>query len=133
MSRYVVCRLKRELEITSVEYQGVVQNPEDWLLTVEWHSAERFPLTRTNVVRNAPEQSGVYGLGSPGKWIYIAQTSNMQRDLLRFLSGERPYVLEWDPSYFVVEEVPYSRRNARYKELSQHYQPVCNRKLERTG
>jgi hypothetical protein len=100
---------------------------------VEWHSGARFSLTRTSVSRNAPEDSGVYGLCSPREWIYIAQSPNIQRDLLRFLSGDRPYVLEWEPTHFVVEEVPYRRRSARYKELLEHYQPFCNRKLERTG
>ncbi len=94
---------------------------------MKWDEQHGFLLTRTSVVRNAPEESGVYGLYSPGKWIYICHTSNIQKALLDYLSGRRPYVLQWQPKYFVFECLHYKERSARNKELVAHHQPVCNR------
>jgi hypothetical protein len=99
---------------------------------VEWHDTQRFPLTRTSVLRNAPEESGVYGLCSPGKWIYIGHSFNIRKALLEYLSGQRPYVLQWQPKYFLFELMPYKKRVSRHKSLVAQYQPVCNRKTQNT-
>jgi len=95
---------------------------------VEWDSLQRFTLTRTGVLRNAPEESGVYGLCSAGKWLYIGHGFNIRKALLAYLSGQMPYVLQWQPKQFVFELLPYQERIARQKRLVAHYQPVCNRK-----
>ena len=80
------------------------------------------------MVRNAPEESGVYGLYSPpGKWVYIGHGSNIRKALLDYLSGQMPYVLQWQPKYFVFECLHYKERSARNKELVSRYQPVANR------
>jgi hypothetical protein len=97
---------------------------------VEWHQPQRFPMTRTSVIRNAPEESGVYGMCSPGKWIYIGHSSNIRKTLLNYLSGQMPYVLQWQPKSFVFEALPYKLRIERHKELVGHHQPVCNRKTQ---
>ena len=96
---------------------------------MEWKSSQRFLLTRASVSKNAPEASGVYGLCSPGAWIYVGQTSNIRRALLEYLSGQMPYVLQWQPRNFVFELHPPKERVFRQKQLAQHYQPVCNRKV----
>ena len=95
--------------------------------TVEWDQQQRFLLTRTSVICNAPEESGVYGLYSPEQCVYIGHTSNIQKALLDYLSGRRPYVLQWQPNYFVFECLHYKERSARNKELVARYQPVGNR------
>ena len=80
-------------------------------------------------MRHAPEESGVYGLLHADKWVYIGHRSNIRKALLEYLSGQMPYVLQWQPKYFVFEPLPYKRRLVRHKELVEHYQPVCNRKV----
>jgi len=97
---------------------------------VEWDQTQRFALTRSSVLRNAPEESGVYGLFSPGKWLYIGHTFNIRKTLLDYLSGQMPYVLQWQPKYFVFELLPYKERIGRQKELIALCQPVCNRKTQ---
>ena|SRR5437867_6522845 len=97
---------------------------------MEWPQAQRFPLTRTSVLHNAPAQSGVFGLSSPGKWIYIGHSANIQRSLLNYLSGQMPYVLEWQPKHFSFEALPYQKRMQKHKELLLSHQPVCNRKTQ---
>ena len=94
---------------------------------MDWAKQDKFPLTRTSVMRNAPEESGVYGLYSPDKWVYIGHKSNIRKALLDYLSGQMPYVLQWQPKYFVFECLHYNERGARLKELVARHQPVANR------
>ena len=95
-----------------------------------WEELPQFSVSRRNVMRHAPEESGVYGLLVPGKWIYIGQSFNIQRALLDYLSGQKPYVLQWQPRLFTFELQPFKDRVARQKELVAIYQPVCNRKTQ---
>jgi len=95
---------------------------------VEWDELNHFSLTRSSVLQNAPEESGVYGLALPGKWVYIGHSFNIRKALLDYLSGQKPYVLQWQPREFTFELQPYKSRLARQKELVGKYQPVCNRK-----
>jgi hypothetical protein len=95
---------------------------------MDWDDLPQFSLSRTSVTRHAPEQSGVYGLSVPGKWIYIGHSFNIRKALLEYLSGQMPYVLQWQPRHFTFELLPFKDRVARQKELVVRYQPVCNRK-----
>jgi len=95
---------------------------------VEWSSSERFTLNRTSVLRNAPEESGVYGLCSADQWVYIGHSSSVRKALLEYLRGQMPYVLQWQPKHFMFEVLPYKERISRQKALVAHYQPTCNRK-----
>lgn len=95
--------------------------------TVEWDDLNRFSLTRTSVIQNAPEESGVYGLALPGRWVYISHSFNIRRALLNYLSGRKPYVLQWQPRLFTFEVLPYKARVVRQKDLVAQYHPVCNR------
>ncbi len=82
------------------------------------------------MLKNAPEESGVYGLALPGKWVYIGSSFNIRRALLDYLSGQKPYVLQWQPRQFTFELLPYKARLVRQKELVSQYRPVCNRKTQ---
>ena len=81
-------------------------------------------------MRNSPEQSGVYGLYGDGQWVYISHCASIRMALLEYLSGRRPYVLQWQPKYFLFEIRLYKERFSRQKELVARYQPVCNRKVK---
>jgi excinuclease UvrABC nuclease subunit len=81
------------------------------------------------VLRNAPEESGVYGLCSADQWVYIGQSSSVRKALLEYLRGQMPYVLQWQPKHFMFEVLPYKERISRQKELVVQYQPTCNRKV----
>jgi hypothetical protein len=97
---------------------------------VELKQAERHLLTRSSVNRNAPEQSGVYGLLNPDRWIYIGHAANIRTALLNYLSGQMPSALQWQPRYFTFETLPYKERIVRHRELVAQNQPVCNRKTQ---
>ena len=96
---------------------------------MEWSSSERFTLNRTSVLRNAPEESGVYGLCNADQWVYIGHSSSVRKALLEYLRGQMPYVLQWQPKHFMFEVLPYKQRISRQKVLVAHYQPTCNRKV----
>jgi len=49
-------------------------------------------------MRNAPEESGVYGLYSQNRWVYIGHRSNIRKALLEYLSGQMPYGLQGQTS-----------------------------------
>jgi len=99
----------------------------------EWRSSLRFTLTRTSVLRHAPEESGVYGLCNADQWVYIGHTSSLRKALLEYLRGQMPYVLQWQPRHFMFEVLPYRERISRQKTLVAHYQPTCNRKIHSAG
>ena len=96
---------------------------------MEWSTSERFTLNRTSVLRNAPEESGVYGLCSADQWVYIGHSSSVRKALLEYLRGQMPYVLQWQPKHFMFEVLPYKQRISRQKALVAPYQPTCNRKV----
>jgi hypothetical protein len=95
---------------------------------VDW-DGDPFPLTRTNVIRNAPGASGVYGLRNAEQWVYIGQSPNIYRSLLEYRAGRMPRVLESQPNMFVFELCPPSSRSKRQRELAQRYHPICNKNI----
>ncbi len=95
---------------------------------VPWNTNTPYPLNRSSVLRNAPEASGVYGLRTPGQWVYIGRCSNIREALLNYLSGQLPQVLQAEPNLFHFDVCPPRQRVERQRELIQHFQPVCNRK-----
>jgi|SRR5579862_390761 len=96
---------------------------------MNWDEHTPYLLTRTSVLRNASEVSGVYGLRDGNNWIYIGECPNVQRALLECLGGRVPCVLQFQPRVFVFEPCPPRHRKARQRELAQIYKPACNKKF----
>ena len=119
-------RLHSKVISAKLSSSSVVCSKEGFF--VDWANLQPLALTRTSVVRNAPEESGVYGLCTGDEWVYIGHNFNIRKALLAYLSGQLPYALEWQPKHFVFERLPYKKRIARHQELVAHYQPICNRK-----
>jgi hypothetical protein len=129
----------RKEQITSENISGWRYSPDwepppaclnsDWGIDlVSWDMATPYSLNRSNVLRNAPDHSGVYGLRRDEQWIYVGQSPNIQRGLLEYLSGHLPYVLQWQPNLFLFEVCPPRERVQRQRDLAQRYQPACNKK-----
>jgi hypothetical protein len=95
---------------------------------MNWDQQSPYSFNRTSVLHNVKEVSGVYGLLSENSWVYIGEDPNVQRALLECLSGQRPCVLQFQPSVFVFEVCPPRNRKARQRELAQIYRPACNKK-----
>ena len=94
----------------------------------DWENVVAYALNRTGVMRYAPETSGVYGLRREGAWIYIGQSPNIRKGLLKYLAGQMPYVLQFQPNTFVFEPCAPRKRVERQRELAQRYHPTCNKK-----
>ena len=92
---------------------------------LDWENA--YPLNRSSVIRHAPEASGVYGLQNVTHWVYIGQCPNIRGALLKYLSGQMPYVLQSQANVFVFELCLPRKRMERQHELVQRFQPVCNK------
>ena len=93
-----------------------------------WDNAVSYPLNRTGVLHHAPETSGVYGLRQAHQWVYIGQSPNIRKALLKYLAGQMPYVLQAQPNLFVFELCAPRQRAVRQRELTQRYHPSCNKK-----
>jgi excinuclease UvrABC nuclease subunit len=94
----------------------------------DWQNNVSFTLNRTGVLRHAPESSGVYGLRHADQWVYIGQSPNIRKALLKYLAGQMPYVLQAQPNLFVFELCTPRQRAGRQRELTQRYHPTCNKK-----
>jgi excinuclease UvrABC nuclease subunit len=94
----------------------------------DWEKAVSYSLSRTGVLRHAPEASGVYGLRHADQWVYIGQSPNIRKALLKYLAGQMPYVLQAQPNLFVFELCAPRQRAVRQRELTQRYHPSCNKK-----
>lgn len=94
-----------------------------------WDTATAYPLNRRNVLRNAPKDSGVYGLRRDERWIYVGQSPNIQKALLEYLSGHLPYVLQSQPNLFLFEVCTPQTRVQRQRDLAQQHQPLCNKRV----
>ena len=81
---------------------------------------ETYALNRPSVIRNAPEASGIYGLFTPGRWIYIGASWNIHAALLEYLHGRKQSVLQWEPTCFTFEVCPTKERRRRQRELVEH-------------
>jgi hypothetical protein len=95
---------------------------------LDWENA--YPLNRSSVIRHAPEASGVYGLQNARHWVYIGQCPNIRVALLKYLSGQMPYVLQSQSSVFVFELCRPRKRMERQHELVQRFQPVLQQDQE---
>jgi hypothetical protein len=95
---------------------------------MNWDQQSTYPFNRTSVLRITSEVSGVYGLLNGNGWIYIGECPNLQRALLECLSGQRPCILQFQPTVFVFELCPPKNRKPRQKALVQIYRPASNKK-----
>ena len=87
----------------------------------------KYRFQREDILLNAPEASGVYGLFS-ALWIYIGEADNVRARLLEHLAGDNPGIQDYQPSGFAFELVSPPERSRRLDELITELQPLCMRK-----
>jgi hypothetical protein len=79
--------------------------------------------TRGNVESFPPDQLGVYGLFTRGRWIYVG-SGDIRERLLGHLNGDNDCIAEHRPSDWVHEVTPdYAERE---KQLILELRPRCN-------
>jgi hypothetical protein len=80
-----------------------------------------------SIGRNAPAASGVYGLSDSQQWLYVGETSDIQRELLKHLHQPSAFLKGHNPSGFTFELSPPESRIARQSQLVAELEPIGNR------
>ncbi len=87
-----------------------------------------FALTANSVRAHAPNSSGVYGIFNGSQWIYVGESSDIQRRLLAHLENTEAYLKRFSPTGFTFELQPEASREARRDalilELPVQYKPT---------
>lgn len=86
--------------------------------------------TATSVGRNAPAESGVYGLSDARHWIYVGETANIQAELARHLLSPNVLLRGHAPSGFTFELSTAEHRGERRNRLVAELDPIGNRPAE---
>ena len=85
--------------------------------------------TAPSILKNAPAQSGVYGLACARDWIYVGHTDNIQSALLRHLMESGTAGEGEPPTGFNFEVCPLEAQVTRQDRLVRELEPVRNRGL----
>src|SRR5664279_5132542 len=80
-------------------------------------SGNSFPLTRISVRAHAPNCSGVYGIFNQSQWIYVGESSDIQRRLLAHIEDTEASLKRFSPTGFSFELQPEASREARRDAL----------------
>src|ERR1700742_4654791 len=72
-----------------------------------------FALTVNSIRAHAPDSSGVYGLFNRSQWIYVGESSDIQKRLLAHLESPEPYITRYSATGFIFELQPEKSRKAR--------------------
>jgi len=76
-----------------------------------------FALSSNSVRAHAPTSSGVYGIFNASQWIYIGESSDIQRRLLAHLEDTEAYLKRFSPTGYSFELQPEATREARRDAL----------------
>ena len=98
-----------------------------------FHSPGGYPFLRTEVLLKAPVRSGVYGLYTTERWIYVGEGEDMHARLLGHLNGDSWCITKNAPTDFIFELCPPEQRAERQNQLILELQPVCNQRPVEPG
>jgi len=85
------------------------------------------------IEKNAPAESGVYGLSNAQRWIYVGECANLKVQLLSHLHEIDPIVKAQAPTGFTYELCAAANRIARQNRLVLELEPVGNRRVAESG
>lgn len=95
-----------------------------------WNGSQGLPFTRSSVLANAPESSGVYVLFNPNSNVYVGESGNIRERLLQHLTNETNVcVVRSKPQYFAFELSYPMLRVARQNALILELRATCNMRL----
>jgi hypothetical protein len=83
--------------------------------------------TAVSIGKNAPSESGVYGLADARQWIYIGETADIRAELLKHLQNPPSFLREHPPSGFTYELTTAGQRIERQNRLVLELGPIGNR------
>jgi hypothetical protein len=80
--------------------------------------------TMTSIHKNAPAESGVYGLSNSRHWIYIGECSNLRVQLIAHLRNADGFGIGERPTGFTYELCAPGTRVSRQSCLMSELEPV---------
>ena len=95
-------------------------------MAVGWGNAPSYTFSRSSILLNAPEQSGIYVLQADTTWIYVGETENIRAQLVAHLDGDNVCITMHPALTFSYELVPFVIRKWRRDDLVREYRPTCN-------
>jgi hypothetical protein len=90
-----------------------------------WKNADIYKFTQDHVLWVAPKKSGVYGIYSSGRCLFVGETSCIQETLEGHLNGDTACIAQHDPTEFLFEIVSEKYRKGRKDELIAELRPLC--------
>jgi hypothetical protein len=88
-----------------------------------------YTFTDASIRTYAPNASGVYGLFTNNRWVYVGESRDIQARLLQHLNGDNACINGWNPSSFIFELVSVLYRVQRQNQLILELVPACNQRL----
>lgn len=85
-----------------------------------------YSFTEGAIKVSAPHASGVYMIYNREVYIFVGESSDLRKQLLKHLQGEDECIRSHNPIYFEHELYPENRRKKRQAELIRQLKPVCN-------
>ncbi len=89
------------------------------------------PFTFHSIERNAPTQSGVYGISNADQWLYIGETDDIRGQLLGHLGDLATFMTAQHPTGFTYELCAPADRRKRQEQLIAELEPALNRRAAR--
>lgn len=86
-----------------------------------------------SIRRNAPVDSGVYGLSNSHHWLYIGQSGNIRESLLQHFRESSGTDRENAPSGYRFELIPEHNRVVRQQSLIVELAPMRQNGAGRSG
>jgi hypothetical protein len=80
--------------------------------------------TMNSIYKNAPAESGVYGLSNSQHWIYIGESSNLRLQLMDHLRKADGFGVGQRPTGFTYELCAPEDRVARQNRLVSELEPL---------
>ncbi len=96
-------------------------------MAFEGHGA--FPLTPAGILAGAPEESGVYAIHTPTRWVFIGDGDNVRQALFDHLNAPDERLDAFHPLSFSWEAAAPAGRAALRDALIGELRPVCNGRL----
>jgi hypothetical protein len=85
-----------------------------------------FTYNATSISKHAPSASGVYAIFRDGLWIYIGETDDIRRSLLKHFSEADRSITRYGPTGFSFELWPVGERKQRCNDLVWELNPPCS-------
>jgi hypothetical protein len=85
---------------------------------------ESYMFTFEAVREKAPSASGVYTIYTPRRWVFVGESEDIRKSLLRHLNDPGGSMDRFGPPSFSFELAPAAERVARQHELISELEPA---------